>query len=86
MGPCLFIDVMVELVSEERSRGAQILQSKLCLQGSLHLVYFQYIQKVLPAFGMESCQPKSTPMNTKQSLNHRPDERNIRSCANHQIH
>jgi hypothetical protein len=34
------IDVIVELDPEERSRGAQIVQSELCLQGSLHLVDF----------------------------------------------
>ena len=34
------IDVIVELDSEERPRGAQIVQSELCLQGSLHLVDF----------------------------------------------
>lgn len=34
----------------------------------------QYIQKVLSDFGMETSQPKSTPMNPKQILNHRPDE------------
>jgi hypothetical protein len=44
------------------------------IDGSVSIHQHQYIQKVLPAFGMESCQPKSTPMNTKQSLNHRPDE------------
>lgn len=30
--------------------------------------------KVLSDFGMETCQPKSTPMNPKQVLNRRPDE------------
>ena len=34
----------------------------------------QYIQKVLSDFGMETCQPKTTPMNLKQVLNCRPDE------------
>ena len=34
------IDVIVELDSEERSRGAQIIESELCLQGSLHLFDF----------------------------------------------
>ncbi|CAP94943.1 Pc21g00460, partial [Penicillium rubens Wisconsin 54-1255] len=44
------------------------------VDGSVSIHQHQYIQKVLSDFGMESCQPKSTPMNTKQSLNHRPDE------------
>ena len=34
----------------------------------------QYIQKVLSDFGMETCQPNTTPMNPRQILNHRPDE------------
>ncbi|KAJ5148414.1 CFEM-domain-containing protein [Penicillium atrosanguineum] len=35
----------------------------------------QYIQKVLSDFGMETCQSKSTPMNPKQILNHRVEEK-----------
>ncbi|OQE61954.1 hypothetical protein PENNAL_c0274G07729, partial [Penicillium nalgiovense] len=44
------------------------------VDGSVSIHRHQYIQKVLADFGMETCQPKSTPMNPKQSLNHRPDE------------
>ena len=44
------------------------------VDGSVSIHQQQYIQKVLSDFGMESCQPKSTPMNPKQILNHRPDE------------
>jgi hypothetical protein len=42
--------------------------------GSVSIHQRQYIQKVLSDFGMERCQPKSTPMNPIQSLNHRLDE------------
>jgi hypothetical protein len=44
------------------------------VDGSVSIHQHQYIQKVLSDFGMETCQPKSTPMNPKQTLNHRPDE------------
>ncbi|KAI1829201.1 hypothetical protein DTO027I6_9902 [Penicillium roqueforti] len=44
------------------------------VDGSVSIHQHQYIQKVLSDFGMEGCQPKSTPMDPKQSLNHRPDE------------
>ena len=44
------------------------------VDGSVSIHQHQYIQKVLSDFGMETCQPKSTPMNPKQILNHRPDE------------
>ncbi|KAI1828784.1 hypothetical protein CBS147337_10411 [Penicillium roqueforti] len=44
------------------------------LDGSVSIHQHQYIQKVLSDFGMETCQPKSTPMNPKQTLNHRPEE------------
>ncbi|KAJ6003561.1 hypothetical protein N7522_006253 [Penicillium canescens] len=44
------------------------------VDGSVSIHQHQYIQKVLSDFGMESCQPKSTPMNPKHILNHRPDE------------
>jgi hypothetical protein len=42
--------------------------------GSVSIHQHQYIRKVLSDFGMETSQPKSTPMNPKQILNHRPDE------------
>ena len=42
--------------------------------GSVSVHQHQFIQKVLSDFGMETCQPKTTPMNPKQRLNHRPDE------------
>ena len=44
------------------------------VDGSVSIHQRQYIQKVLSDFGMETCQPKSTPVNPKQILNHRPDE------------
>jgi hypothetical protein len=44
------------------------------VDGSVAIHQHQYIQKVLSDFGMETCQPKSTPMNPNQILNHRPDE------------
>ncbi|KAJ5267756.1 hypothetical protein N7478_010564 [Penicillium angulare] len=44
------------------------------VDGSVSIHQQQYIQKVLSDFGMETCQPKSTPMNPKQSLNRRPEE------------
>ena len=44
------------------------------VDGSVSIHQLQYIQKVLSDFGMETCQPKATPMNPKQILNHRPDE------------
>ncbi|KAJ5267498.1 hypothetical protein N7478_010306 [Penicillium angulare] len=44
------------------------------VNGSVSIHQHQYIQKVLSDFGMETCQPKSTPMNPRQILNHRPDE------------
>ncbi|OQD78121.1 hypothetical protein PENANT_c086G01457 [Penicillium antarcticum] len=42
--------------------------------GSVSIHQHQYIQKVLSDFGMEACQPKTTPMNPKQVLNRHPDE------------
>ncbi|KAJ5743432.1 hypothetical protein N7533_010534 [Penicillium manginii] len=44
------------------------------IDGSVSIHQHQYIQKILSDFGMETCQPKSTPMNPKQTLNHRPEE------------
>jgi hypothetical protein len=44
------------------------------VDGSVSIHQHQYIQRVLSDFGMECCQPKSTPMNPKHILNHRPDE------------
>ncbi|KAJ5267340.1 hypothetical protein N7478_010148 [Penicillium angulare] len=44
------------------------------VDGSVSIHQHQYIQKVLSDFGMENCQPKSTPMNPKQSLNSRAEE------------
>jgi hypothetical protein len=42
--------------------------------GSVSVHQYQYIQKVLSYFGMENCQPRSTPMNPKHILNHSLDE------------
>jgi hypothetical protein len=45
--------------------------------GSVSLHQQQYIQKILADFCMEGCQPKSTPMNTKISLNPSPNEKDL---------
>jgi hypothetical protein len=37
----------------------------------------QYIQKILSDFFMEDCQPKTTPMNTKASLNFNSNEKDL---------
>jgi hypothetical protein len=72
--------VQQALQTEFRLNDLGIPQSFLGIQfdydvdGSVSIHQHQYIQKVLSDFGMETCQPKSTPMNPKQILNHRPEE------------
>ncbi|OQE03646.1 hypothetical protein PENSOL_c001G05386 [Penicillium solitum] len=42
--------------------------------GSVSIHQYQYIQKLLSDFRMETCQMKGSAMNPKQVLNRRPDE------------
>jgi hypothetical protein len=49
--------------------------------GSVSLHQQQYLQKILRDFCMETCQPKSTPMTPKSSLDARPEEHNLDDSA-----
>jgi hypothetical protein len=53
------------------------IQFDLHQDGSVSIHQQQYIQKILTDFCMESCQPKSTPMNVKTSLNPSDDEQDL---------